>query len=99
MMPKLRVQDDAYRLVAAAHRISAAAAEAVKAAKHDAVHGLCEMTCSADVAEELWDWFDGYQHHATLLPRDAWKVHVCVRAKARIKQAMDADERTVRLAR
>jgi len=88
-MPTFHLHWDAYRLIARAHRISDAAAEAVKAANLDAVNGLWEIACSASVAQEMWDWFDGYQQHATLLPRDAWKVHVCTRAKARIKRPMD----------
>ena len=90
-MPTLQIQLAAapYRLIAGAHRLSAAAAEAVKGAKLGAVPGLWEITCSAEVALELWDWFDGCQHHTALLAREAWKVHICSQAKTRIKRAMD----------
>jgi hypothetical protein len=39
------------------------------------------------VASELWVWFDDCERHAALLPREAWKVSVCRRAKERIRKA------------
>ena len=86
-MPTLQIQSDAYGLIKAAHRLSSAAAAAVRAAQHDAVHGLWKIDCSPAIARELWTWFDDCEQHSEILPREAWKVRVCQRAKERIARA------------
>src|SRR5262249_45014905 len=69
-MPTLQIQSDAYRLIAAAHRLSSEAAAAVKAANHDRVFGLWKIDCSSAVAQELWTWFDDCEQHSALLDRE-----------------------------
>jgi len=86
--PTLQIQHDGYGLIRAAHRLSSEAAVAVKAANRDAVHGLWKIDCSSAIAQELWTWFDDCEQHSELLPREAWKVGVCQRAKERIARAI-----------
>ena len=85
-MPTLQIQSDGYGLIRAAHRLSDAAAAAVKAASHDPVHGLWKIDCSPDVAQELWTWFDDCEQHSVLLDRELWGIYVCQRAKQRIQR-------------
>jgi hypothetical protein len=86
-IPTLQIQSVAYGLIRIAHRLSSEAAVAVKAANHDAVHGIWKIDCSPAIAHELWTWFDACEQHSEILPREAWKVRVCQRAKERIARA------------
>jgi hypothetical protein len=86
-MPTLQIHSDAYRLIKGAHRVSYDAAQAVGKATHDSWTGLWEIPCSPLVAREIWEWFDDCEQHSAILPRDAWKVRACRRAKDRIARA------------
>jgi len=86
-MVTLKLRVDAYVLLQKAHRLSDEALTAVKSATR-MPGGRWGISCSDDVAKELWNWFDGCEAASADSRWNAWKIGTCRCSKWEIEDAL-----------